>query len=160
MHMWGDEDARHLKKLLLLNSSVVDCGCVEWNRCLGSHGYGEITYKQLKLLAHRLSFELHVSTIPEGMLVCHACDNRKCINPKHLFVGSHRDNFIDMVKKGRRRVAKGGSNFMCKLSDSQVRDIRKEYATTKTSHRKIAKQYGVNHRLVGRIIKGEERRHA
>lgn len=81
--------------------------CWTWVGSLDGHGYGQIRASGPRdvtlmiLRAHRYSYELHVGPIPEGLNVCHHCDNPRCVRPDHLFVGTARDNAIDMVRKGR-----------------------------------------------------------
>ncbi len=77
-----------------------DCWC--WVGSKTNNGYGRINVEGINQLAHRVSFELHKSSIPKGLYVLHHCDNRPCINPSHLFLGTHEDNMKDMAKKNRQ----------------------------------------------------------
>ena len=78
--------------------------CWEWQKGLhgtGIHSYGNIGHDRKKRYAHRTSWEIYKGKIPHGMNVCHHCDNPKCVNPSHLFLGTSKDNAIDCSKKGR-----------------------------------------------------------
>ena len=96
------------RKYLIENSTVdEETGCWEWNLGYNGSGYGCAKRNELTgRSSHRLSYCAFIGDIPDGMFVCHHCDNPKCINPKHLFVGTHIDNMHDMARKGR---AGGGS---------------------------------------------------
>lgn len=78
-------------------------GCIEYSGYLNECGYGRLRCNGKHHLVHKFIFESFKGSIPEGMLVCHSCDNRKCINIEHLFLGTHKDNIHDAINKGRHK---------------------------------------------------------
>ena len=86
------------------NAQVVKKGlneCWGWSGKFHDYGYGTLRYNSKKWTAHRFSYIYHIGNIPSGMFVCHHCDNPKCTNPNHLFLGTNLDNINDCIKKGR-----------------------------------------------------------
>ena len=144
------------RKKIVSNISISDSGCWEWKGCVQSNGYGRITYKRKTSGVHRLSYRAFLGEIPEGHDVCHRCDNRKCVNPSHLFVGTRKDNMEDCVKKGRQAKGnmlpdrRGEKSSFAKLSESDVIEIR-DLASSGLPTNEIAKKFNVSADNIRRI---------
>ena len=127
-----------------------DGDCWEWTACILSTGYGQFSAHGGCYSTHRVSFSLMIGPIPKGLCVLHRCDNRRCVNPSHLWAGTHADNGDDCTEKGRR--LKGSSHQNSKLTERQVMDIRLAYCPYKITHRCLGKKYGVDASLVWQIV--------
>lgn len=134
--------------------------CWEW-KGRKERGYGRtiigsrVDGTRRTIAAHRLSYETFVGHIPEGMEVCHKCDNPCCVNPEHLFVGTRQDNIDDREAKGRNHPPKGSNNGRSKLTESDVLSARFERLKNKTSYQKLAEKYGVSKRTMQNAINGK-----
>lgn len=118
-------------------------------------GYGQVHWRGRVVYAHRLAYELANKKPPGSLHVCHECDNRACVNPSHLFLGTVADNMADRDAKNRQ--ARGEGHGRAKLTGGQVLLIRQ--AATSKSQRAIARNFGVSQRLVGMILRREAWRH-
>lgn len=126
-------------------------GCWLWLGAVSAKGYGKaLACAQ----AHRLAYELANGPIPAGLLVCHRCDVRSCVNPAHLFLGTNDENMADMVRKGRQACVEGERNPNRKIDAATARHIR-ERAATGLSRRELAQAYGITPAMVGRIVRGQ-----
>lgn len=120
-------------------------GCWNWKSAISNAGYGVILINKKVRLAHRIMYRTFVGDIPENMFVCHKCDNRKCVNPSHLFLGTPADNSRDMVSKNRE------TRPSAKLSEDQVIAIRLD----KRIYREIAKEYKISRSHISGIKSGK-----
>lgn len=128
-----------------------DSGCWLWEHTLTSTGYGTFVHEGERYYTHRLSWELHNGSIPDGLNVCHKCDVRNCVRPSHLFIGTQKDNMEDAAKKGRMEGPKGTVNGRSILDESDVREIRKLLADGELTHKEIADRKGVHKNTVSAI---------
>lgn len=142
-------------------------GCLIWTgntvKSNGSekHLYGRLKHKGKSVLAHRFAFEMKNGEIPKGFCVCHKCDNPRCCNPDHLFLGTHKENMADMSKKGRASKKstpgkRGELSPKCKLSELQVSEIRERRVKGETVT-SLSKVYGVHHSYISRIANNNRR---
>lgn len=136
-------------------------GCWLWTDHTDGDGYGIIWVgggKRTKR-AHRVSYELYKGAIPLDRMVCHRCDNRACVNPEHLCLGTNADNMSDMVRRGRSATVinpmPGEKNGRAKLTETAVRQIR-ELRSSGVGTKHIAAQYRIDRSTVQRIVRGED----
>lgn len=148
-------------------------GCWEWQGAVNVKGYGVLYMKNYDwservVSVHRLVYRLCVAVLPEGVCVCHSCDNPKCVRPDHLFLGTLEDNVADKVSKNRQARGssvrtnhshlKGTAVVTAKLNDKSVMDIRRRAAEGE-SGRSIAKRFNVSPVTVSSIVLGRSWKH-
>lgn len=150
-------------------------GCWIWTGTKNGAGYGTIglgTKAQGKGFAHRVSWLIHFGPIPIGLLVCHHCDVKLCVNPSHLFLGTYQDNVDDMIAKGRNpkgeswgtparfeQQAFGERHGMSKLSEEQVRQIISEFQNGAITKAELAAKHGVCRATIRNVLSGKNWSH-
>ena len=122
--------------------------CWEWTAGRHRRGYGKYSVNRSTLPAHRVAWVLTHGEIPEGLLVCHACDNPPCVNPAHLFLGTAKDNAADRDTKGRANTPVGERSAFAKLTDSEVLAIR---ACAAEPLKALATRYHVSAATISRV---------
>lgn len=134
-----------------VDKSNVD-GCWTWIGGYAERGdYGALYVKNKRFKAHRFSFALHHGTIPDGLDVCHHCDNKACVRPDHLFAGTHADNMRDMAEKGRKNAPFGIRCHSAKLNPERVVEIRGKHASGASIH-SLSREFGVARPMIKRIV--------
>ena len=131
--------------------------CLLWSEGVNTSGYAQCYYNGKKYYGHRLAWILHnKQEIPVGLLVCHSCDNRNCLNPNHLFLGTPKENSRDAMVKGR--LNKGSNVFASRLTEKDVLEIRKLEESGK-SVKALSEIYCVSLRTIYLIINRQSWRH-
>lgn len=129
-----------------------DGGCWLWSGPASKNGYGVITVGHQAFAVHRVSWEKHNNEkVPSGLMVCHKCNVKLCINPDHLYIGTHNDNMRDMSNSN---VLKGDKNPKALLSENDVREIKQHIRERRIVYRNLAKMYGVSRQAIQDIASG------
>lgn len=131
---------------------VKSAECWYWRATGYRSGYGALKVAGTMKPAHRLSWEIHRGAIPEGLLVCHTCDNRRCVRPDHLFLGTNAENMADMRAKGRSTYS--GGRPPRKLTDLEVEQIR-QLNEAGVTQRELAQRFGIAQGTISRNLNGK-----
>lgn len=155
-------------RMFLNRIERVPNGCWVWKNARGRNKYWTVWTGKKYIGAHRFSWLYHCGQIPVGKYVLHKCDNKTCVNPDHLFIGTQLENMTDMRLKGRDHrpgpldSAKGEQHGMSKLTDKQVLQIRRRYRRIsyhRTNVKQLAIEYGVSRNMISRIVSGRNWAH-
>jgi len=139
--------------------------CWEWMAGKFKSGYGIFRIDKKLYKSHRISWILENGQIPEDnsyfktLFVCHKCDNKKCVNPHHLFLGTCKENMIDCSKKGRLSDNSGEKHGLHKLTEQEVLEIRFKYGTGLYTQKELAEEYGVAQPHISIIIRNKSWKH-
>lgn len=155
--------------------------CWEWTGQLNVYGYGVIKWDGKSRRASRIIYALTYGPIPDGLFVCHKCDNPRCVRPDHLFLGDHKDNAADMVQKGRaltgdksprrryperyqphhspRPTIRGEGHPVARLTNAAVVEIRRRYASGDHAVTAMAQEFGVQRSAIYAVLRGKTWKH-
>ena len=142
-------------------NAIVKDGCWGWTGYRNTKNYAAMLSQDLgrSIGAHRISWVIHNGPTPDGMCVCHHCDNPECTNPDHLFLGTYKDNIRDMMNKGRQSFRPPGSaNPQAKLTEEQVLEIRSLHDQG-VGYRNLSKRFSMGETVIWRIVKRKKWTH-
>ena len=143
----GDKMKKQTPREYILTRISIDetSGCWNWTAGIGRGGYGRAKHNRQEYKAHRYSYQVFVGEIPDDKILCHKCDNPRCVNPAHVYVGTHKDNSHDRMARGRYK------NGRTKLAPEDYGEIRILY-NEGVGPKAIAAEYGITPSSVYRII--------
>ena len=131
--------------------------CWEWMGYCDSDGYGKTTVYYKPIKAPNFAYQICCGEIPPGMCVCHTCDNRKCVRPDHLWLGTQQENNADKVKKGRQ--LRGESHGRAKLKTAEVIKIRELHSSGQYKASQLARLFGISDLYIYSIISRKSWKH-
>jgi len=129
--------------------------CWTWTGGTYTGGYGQFYLAGRKIHAHRAAYEIAHGPIPDGLHICHHCDTPACVRPDHLYAATHAQNMQDAIERGRFVMPPGGigeKNGRAKLTESEVLEIRRLYASGDYLQRELADRYGVTQAYISKIV--------
>ncbi len=140
--------------------------CWIWTKGTSGWGYGDIREGPKTLKAHRVAWEQKYGPIPNGLFVLHKCNNPPCCNPDHLFLGTKKDNSLDMARKKRsaaqvhpETVARGEKQHSAKLTERSIKEIRRRYASGTETTYSLASEFKVSQVTISCVIRRKTWRH-
>jgi len=127
-------------------------GCWLWTSWKTPGGYGAGNFNGVFLIASRLSVLLHNGKLDTTKAVCHKCDNRRCVNPDHLYEGTYKENFRDMFVRGRYVFMRGSANGHSKLNEQQVKEIRESFSPRRITKQMLADKFCISLSVIEQVI--------
>lgn len=164
MNYVKDEEYPERLKVRFLRGIKINSqtGCWEWQKFRNRKNYGcmgiRLKGRSTVRMTHRIAWMIYKGEIPEGLQVCHHCDNPPCCNPDHLFIGTNRDNVLDCQRKGRANTLYGAKHGMSKLKDQDIIVICQLYALG-FRQPVIATHFGIDQTNVSMIVQGKTWKH-
>jgi hypothetical protein len=133
--------------------------CWEWVASIGTHGYGQLSVNGKPVTTHTFSWKIHNGEIEGSKFVLHRCNNKSCVNPRHLYLGTHGDNVRDRTADGGD--PQGERNGMSRLTKTQILEAKRKYIPYHRTRgiRALARELGVNHSYLGEVIRGRRWKH-
>lgn len=135
--------------------TVSSNGCWEWKKPRPDGRANTFLYQGKVQIAYRAAWKIYNGPIPDNLCVLHHCDNGLCVNPNHLFLGTHKDNYEDMRLKGRSNTAKGESKKSSKLTEKDIIEIK----TSLLSRKELTLKFGVNRQTIADVLEGKTWKH-
>lgn len=136
--------------------------CWIWIGAKDKRNYGRIHKSgtaNISILSHRYSWEINRGKIPNGKHALHKCDNQSCVNPRHLYIGTHQDNMRDAIKRDQFNPTKGIQNPNHKLTDEMVREIRNFYIPKITPRKMFSDKFGVTESIISSVYNRKAWKH-
>jgi HNH endonuclease len=139
-----------------LSTVDIEFACIHWVGAHSEQGYGHMRWEGKHLTkATRIAYEIAFGEFQKDLCVLHHCDNPKCVNPNHLFLGSRGDNNRDREQKGRGNQRKREKHGRHKLTEEQVAYIREKYARGGITYKQLGTEFGLHYSTIGYIITGK-----
>lgn len=134
-------------------------GCLEWSGAVADNGYGKVWDGKKVVYAHRQAYVQNKGPISAGLCVMHSCDNRRCVDPDHLSLGSQKENLADMRRKGRDNRPRGERHSKARLTAHHVEVIKKLYNWGCLDGTQIAVLFGVGYSTIYAVLKNRSWKH-